>query len=147
MGDSPSVFNNTSLAGDVDEMLWLMFQQSRSLQDLRRDISHVWDDTAARDVNSRYLNSHEEDDNRIKISLHEQKSLLEQADRKLGAAEDFAREIDECAALVTEKLRFAEQDMENAYSHYDLYVQYNSDARLKFPLVRELINHANNACG
>jgi hypothetical protein len=131
----------------LEETLWLLSQQSRALQDLRRDISHVWNDEAAREINSRYLNPHESDDSRMQMALNNQKELLEQAGQMLESTKEFAQQIEECAAVVTEKLRFAEQDMDNAYSNYDLYVQYNSDARAKFPLVQELIHHANAACG
>jgi hypothetical protein len=139
--------NGTAVASALEETLWPLSQQSRALQELRRDIRHVWNDEAAREINSRYLNPHESDDGRMQTALNKQKDLLEQAGQKLESTREFAQLIEECAAVVTEKLRFVEQDMDNAYSNYDLYVQYNSDARAKFPLVQELISHANAACG
>lgn len=146
MSSSPSDLNGTDVVRTLEETLWPLSQQSRSLQDLRRDISHVWNDEAAREINSRYLNPHEGDNSRMQTALNKQKELLEQASQKLESTKEFAQQIEECAAVVTEKLRFVEQDMDNAYSNYDLYVQYNSDARSKFPLVQELISHANAAC-
>jgi len=130
----------------MEEVLWSLSQQSRGLQNVRKDIGHVWDDEASREINSRYLNPHEQDDGRMQTAMNEQRELLNQAGRKLESTKELARQIEECAAMVAEKLRFAEHDMDNAYSNYDLYVQYNAEARSKFPLVQELISHANAAC-
>jgi hypothetical protein len=146
MNNRLSELNGTAAGSALEEPLWLLSQQSRALQDLRKDIMHVWDDEAAREINGRYFNPHEKDDSKLKAALNEQRELLEQADRSLESAKDIAQVVDECAAVVMEKLQFAEQDMDSAYSNYDLYLQYNSEARSKFPLVQELIIHANAAC-
>lgn len=146
MSDHPSYSRAGAAWGSLEDDLWLLSQQSRSLQDLRREIRHVWDDEAARAINSRYLAPHEQDEERLRDALNEQSRALESAARELTAADGFARRADECGAVVAEKLRFAEQDMDNAFSNYDLYVRYNSDARSKFSVVSELIDHANAAC-
>lgn len=147
MSSSSSDLNGPAIVSALEEALWSLSQQSRALQNLRRDISHVWNDEAAREINSRYLNQHETDVSHLQTALNEQRELLQQAGQKLESTKEIAQQLEECAAVVTEKLLFAEQDMENAYSNYDLYIQYNSDARSKFPLVQELISHANAACG
>jgi hypothetical protein len=146
MSSNPTSSNNAGAESGLEEALWSMSQRSRALQDLRKDISHVWDDDAARDINGRYLDPHDFEDRRMRTGLTEQQGLLEQSATTLESATDLALQIDECSAIATEKLRFAEQDMDNSYSAYDLYVHYNSEARSKFPLVRELVNHANAAC-
>jgi exonuclease VII small subunit len=146
MSDSSAYPRGAATWNSLEDELWSMSQQSRSLQDLRKDIRHVWDDEAARGINSRYLDPHEQDDERMRGALNEQSQSLESAARDLEAADELAQRADEYAAVATERLRFAEQDMDNAYSHYDLYVRYNSDARSKFPLVHELIDHANASC-
>jgi hypothetical protein len=147
MSNGPSDLNGAVAASALEEVLWSMSQQSRALQDLRKDIGRVWDDEAAREINSRFLNPHEQDDGRMRREMDEQGKLLERAGRELESATDFARQVDECAAAVAERLRFAEQDMDSAYSSYDLYVHYNAEAASKFPAVQELIRRANAACG
>jgi hypothetical protein len=147
MSDTLPDMNGTAAASALEETLWLMSQQSRVLQDLRKDVSRVWDDEAAREVNSRYLNPHEQDDARMRGEMDEQRQLLERAGRELESAKEFAQQADECAAAVAEKLRFAEQDMDSAYSNFDLYVHYNAESNSKFPVVQELIRRANAACG
>jgi hypothetical protein len=147
MSDSPSDMNGTAAGSALEETLWLMSQQSRVLQDLRKDVGHVWDDEAAREINSRFLNLHEEDDVRMRSEMNEQRQLLERAGRELESAKEFAQQADECAAAVAEKLQFTEQDMDSAYSNFDLYVHYNAEANSKFPVVQELIRRANASCG
>ncbi|MFL6255145.1 MAG: hypothetical protein ACJ74T_08975 [Pyrinomonadaceae bacterium] len=146
MSDHPSYSRAGAAWDSLEDDLWLLSQQARSLQDLRKDIGHVWDDEAARAINSRYLTPHEQDDGELRDALKEQSRALESAAKELAAADGFARRADECGAVVAEKLRFAEQDMDNAFSNYDLYMRYNLDARSKFPVVSELIDHANAAC-
>jgi hypothetical protein len=147
MSDGPSDLNGTSAGSALEETLWSMSQQSRVLQELRQEIGRVWDDEAAREMNSRFLNPHEQDDARMRGAMNDQTELLKRAGRELDSAKDFARQIDECAAAVAERLRFAEQDMDSAYSNFDLYVHYNAEAVAKFPVVQELIRRANAACG
>lgn len=147
MSDSPSDMNGTAAGSALEETLWLMSQQSRVLQDLRKDVGRVWDDEAAREINSRFLNLHEQDDALMRSEMNEQGQLLERAGRELESAKEFAQLADECAAAAAEKLRFAEQDMDSAYSNFDLYVHYNAEANSKFPAVQELIRRANAACG
>ncbi len=138
--------SNSSAATNMEEALWSMSQRSRMLQELRQDVRHVWDDEAAREINSRYLNPHETDNLRMSRALNEQNEQLQAAERHLELAGSLELKIDECAAIVGEKLRFAEQDIDSSYSNYDQYVHYNAEARSKFPLVQQLIGRANSVC-
>ncbi|HBB89485.1 MAG TPA: hypothetical protein DC047_17915 [Blastocatellia bacterium] len=146
MTSSLSSLDFIASAGGMEETLWFMAQRSRTLQALRKDIHHVWDDEAAREINSRYLNPHETDSDRMAIGLREQNGHLKTAEQHLELANSLELQIDECAAVVEEKLRFAEQDMDGSYSNYDQYVHYNAEARSKFPVVQQLIGRANSAC-
>jgi hypothetical protein len=130
----------------LEEALWSISQQSRVLQHLRRDIRMVWEDEAARELNGRYLNPHETDDLSMREQMKEQVELVKQAHNQVTQAEEFGRQAEDFAKSVCERAQFARQDLDNAYSHYDLYVQYNSDARSKFPVIQQLINRANDAC-
>ncbi|HKQ09099.1 MAG TPA: hypothetical protein VJ464_28510 [Blastocatellia bacterium] len=131
----------------MEEALWSLAQQSRVLQDLRKDNRSVWNDEAAREINSRYLDPHEIDSQQMLAALGQQQNSLDLIDAKLKEAQADAQQADAYARVVIDKLKFVEQDITNAFSHYDLFVKYNSDARSKFPRVYELIHHANNACG
>src|SRR5689334_22983042 len=130
----------------MEEAIWSLSQQSRVLQELRKEKRGVWNDEAAREINSRYMDPHEIDSQQMLAALERQQTVLDQADAKLEAAQADAQRADDYAAVVMDKLKFVEQDMTDAFSHYDLFVRYDSDARSKLPRVYELIQHANNAC-
>ena len=138
--------NEVDPLNSFDDVLWSVTQQSRVLQDLRRDIRIVWEDEAAREINSRYLNPHEADDLSMREEMKEQSELLKQAGHKVTAANEFGRQVEDLSKTVAERSQFARQDLDNAYSSYDVFVQYNADARSKFPTIRQLINRANSAC-
>lgn len=131
----------------MEESIWSLAQQSRCLQEMRMDIRGFWNDEAARDLNGRYLDPHEIDSQQMLSALEQQKNAIEQAGVKLETAQTYQRQADECAMVVMDKLKFVEQDVTSAFSVYDLYVKYDSDARSKLPRVYELIYNANNACG
>jgi len=130
----------------MEDALWRLTQQSRTLQDFRKDISGVWSDTVARELNSRYLNPHEEDDQEIIKAFREQNEALEQAKEKLRIASEQAKEAAELSAKVVESLEFTQQELNSAYKSYDLYIQYHAEARSHLPLVQQFINKANDAC-
>lgn len=130
----------------LEDMLWRMRQQSRVLQDLRREIMPVWDDNAAREVDSRYLNSHAADDERLLEQLHSQDESLDQTASQIAVAQEESRRAEEHAVVVTEQLRFAGQDLQGAYGHYDVYARYHAAARGKFPQIVSLIQEANASC-
>ena len=130
----------------LEDILWRMVQQSRVLQELRREIQLVWDDNAAREVDNRYLNPHAGDDERLLEQLHLQDEFLDQSAMQLTAAQEDDQRAAEQAVVAMEQLRFANQDLQGAYGHYDVYARYHADARGKFPQVQSLIREANASC-
>lgn len=146
MNNLPSSSTSSAATNGMEETLWAISQRSRTLQELRKDIRHVWDDEAAHEITSRYLNPHETDSDRMTVALTDQNEHLKTAEQHLELARSLELEIDECAALVDEKLRFCTQDMDSSYNNYDHYMHYNGEARMKFPLVQDLIGRANSAC-
>jgi hypothetical protein len=140
------VDSEIDLLNSLDDAIWSLTQASRVLQELRGDISVVWEDEAAREINSRYLNPHEVDALSMRDEMQGQAELLKQADNKLHAAKEFRQQADNLSKTVAERSQFARQDLDNAYSSYDVFVQYNADARSKLPTIQQLINRANSAC-
>ena len=45
----------------MEEIIWFIQQCSRELQNFRSDIRSSWEDEASKELNSRYLNPHEDD--------------------------------------------------------------------------------------
>jgi len=130
----------------MEDLLWAMTQKSQVLRELRKDIRGVWQDEAARELTSRYLDPHESEDQQLLAGLNQQKDTLDQAQAKLVSAENYARRAEEYAALVAEGLKSTEQELQSVYSNYDTYAHYNSEARSKFPAIQKLISQANSAC-
>jgi hypothetical protein len=131
----------------MEDLLWSMTQESRVLQELRKDIGGIWQDEAARELTRRYLDPHESEDQQMLAGLNQQKDALDQSQAKLVSAENYGRQAEEYAALVAEDLKATEQELQSAYGNYDTFAQYNSEARSRFPRVQQLISQANNACG
>jgi hypothetical protein len=130
----------------MEDLLWSMTQESRVLQELRKDIRGIWDDEAARELTSRYLDPHETEDQQMLAGLNQQKDALEQSKVKLESAETHARLAEEHAVVVADRLESAEQEEKSAHSYYDTFARYNSEARSTFPAVQALIDQANSAC-
>ncbi len=130
----------------MEDMLWSMTQESRTLQDLRKDIRGIWQDEAARELNSRYLDPHETEDQQVLAGLNRQKDALDHAMAKLASAENAVRQTEEYGTSVAEGLKSTEQESQSAYENYNTNARYNSEARSKFPEVKRLIDQANCAC-
>jgi hypothetical protein len=131
----------------MEDLLWSMAQESRVLQELRKGIRGIWDDEAARELTSRYLDPHESEDQQMLAGLNQQKNALDQSQAKLESAQNYSRQAEEHAEVVAERLKSTEQEMKTAYGYYDTFAHYNSEARATFPAVQRLINQANGACG
>lgn len=130
----------------MEDMLWSMTQESRVLKELRQEIGGVWNDDASRELNSRYLDPHENEDSRMLVDLNKQKNALDESDAKLVSAETQGRYAEEYGSLVAESLKASKQDIQSAYGNYDHSIRFNSDSRSQFPIVNKLLNQANNAC-
>lgn len=131
----------------MDDLLWSMTQQSRSLLDLRKNIQGIWQDEAAREFTGRYLDPHESEDQRMLANLNQQKDTLEQASARLTSAEKHGQQAEELALQVNEGIQSTEQELKSAYGNYDTHIYYNSEASSKLPVIQNLIDQANSACG
>jgi hypothetical protein len=130
----------------MEEILWTMEQRSRTLQDYREDISNAWDDEAAKTLNSRYLNPHEEDDQKMITSLGQQKQGLEKASVELLKAKDHALKADSYSQKVSHFLEIERQEVTQAYHSYNLSLEYHAATQSELPKIEQLIYQANHAC-
>jgi hypothetical protein len=131
----------------MEDILWAITQESRVLQELRKDIRGIWDDEAARELNSQYLNPHESEDSQMLDGLNQQQDALNLSKEKLESAETSLCQAEEISVDIVDVLESTEKEINNAYSYHDTYIQYHSEAKSIFPAVYKLINQANNACG
>jgi hypothetical protein len=130
----------------MDDLLFTMKRESRALQELRKDIQAIWVDAVARELNGRYLNPHEGDDQQMLAALNRQKDVLDQARIRLDSAQTCARQAENHAATVIESLQSVEQERDKAGNEYERYRHYDSEARSRLPIIQGWIDQANSAC-
>ncbi len=130
----------------MDDLLWLMKQQSRVLQELRLNTQGVWQDEAARELSSRYLTPHEDEDQYMLAGFSQQYEAIEQSKTRIITAEEHAVQSGNYAEIVDEELKLTEQELQGSYGNYDTYVRYHAEARSKFPIIQDLLDQANSVC-
>lgn len=130
----------------MEEMLWRMSRHSRDLQKLRGSIRSLWDDDAAREINGRYLNPHEEDAKRLTTTLRAQNDALEQSKAYVLAATEHEGKAKEFAVVVEQSLGFAAQESRQAQIHHDQSLQQAALGKELLPRIYELVQSANTSC-
>ena len=130
----------------MEEILWLMQQCSRELQDYRQDIRNDWDDEAANELNTRYLNPHEEDDQKMRKFLRAQHRGLESAAMQLSIANQRALEADKYSLEVQYFLELTQQDVARSYQSYEQSRRDCLATQSQLELVGKFIIQANSAC-
>jgi hypothetical protein len=128
------------------ETLWYLQQRSRILQEYRLDNHRRWDDEAARELNSRYFNPHEEDSEQILQSLKQQHATLNDAHARLILAANLALEANKLSAEISQLLDITQQELQKSYIDYDVYRENHAAATTLLPGIRALIFQADNAC-
>ena len=131
----------------MEETLWYMKQQSRSLQDYRKDIQKRWNDSAASDLNNRYLNPHAEDVEEMLRSLEQQQTALKQTDTHLESANNSAIAANKLSEEIGNLLEFTQQELERSYSDYQVYQENHAATKSLLPIIEDFIKKAENACG
>lgn len=130
----------------MEEILWRMRRHSQDLQELRGSIRGLWDDDAAREINSRYLNPHQEDTRRISTALLAQNDALEQSQAHVQAAVKHESQAKEFAVIVKQSLEFTAQESRQALNHHDQSLQQTAIGKELLPQISELIQSANSSC-
>jgi hypothetical protein len=130
----------------MEEILWMMAQRSRSLQDYRRDIRASWDDEAAKTLNTRYLNPHQTDDEEMLDSLQQQRENLTAANLEIHQAQQYALEAERLSREVQHFLEIKQQEADRAYHYYQKSQEFEAATQAQLPAIDNLINRANSAC-
>lgn len=130
----------------MDEILWKMEKQSQDLQALRARIKGVWDDDAAHELNSRYLDPHASDADRMQRSFRQQEEILSKVERKVVESEEQARLANEYAQKIDEDLKFSQQEVAMAYPAYEAFCEYHAAAQHLLPQIEDHIQKANQVC-
>lgn len=130
----------------LDNDLWLLDQQARSLQDCRRDIAWVWDDDAARELNRRYLDPQAVDDETLRQALHREVDRLEALREAVDAAEVATRLAEDRAERMKYELGEMDREMKECEDACGRAIAYVSEVDGLLPKISDLIDQANRAC-
>lgn len=112
----------------MDDELWLMAQQSRSLQELRADVGLVWNDSASQYLNGRYFDHHHNISEAMQDALTQRQQAEERAENELAYAAESGKQAEAKAMLVQQLVHAVEQDIELAIDEYGQYVIYEGRA-------------------
>jgi hypothetical protein len=130
----------------MEEQLWYAQQQSRVLREFRENIQGLWNDEASRELNTRYLNPHEEDDKQMLGHLQSQLTSLNLSSNSLVAAQQNALKAEKLSLECVETLKLAEEDSATAEQFYEQHRNYLVSAQGRFSEIERLIAQANHAC-
>ena len=132
---------------EMGDTLWRMKQRSRTLQEYRKDIRGLWQDEAAKTLNHRYLNPHEDDEQKMIEFMEKQVQGLEKAKNELKKAKEYALEADLYSQKVEHFLEREKQEVKQANHSYDLSIEYYGLTQAELLNIYELIQQANRSCG
>ena len=130
----------------MEDIVWKMQQRSRSVQDYRKDIRGLWQDEAAKTLNRRYLDPHEDDDQKMIEFLQKQVQGLEKTNKELVKAKDYALEAERYSQQVEHFLEREKQEVKQAYYSYDRSIEYYGLTQAELPNIHRLIQQANRSC-
>jgi exonuclease VII small subunit len=130
----------------LEDELWLLQQKFRDLKEYRIEIRAVWDDSAAHELNSRYLNPHEADAEDMQNAMINQYDALEQTNSRLEMTSALLRKAENLSQQVAQRLASADETLIDVHKQLDLSVNYRSEAESGIPEVHRIIAIANSAC-
>lgn len=131
------------LISDFAEERWRAKQISRELQEYRNDLHLQWNDEASRELNGRYLNPHEDESNEMFQALQEQIVVLNQICQLLESIYKKSIEVNQLSLEISIILLDAINEINRAYSHYDVYKNNYSIAKSILPKIYDSIDNAN----
>ena len=126
--------------------LWHLMQQSRSLQDFRKEIRLSWDDQASKEINKRYLDPHEEENNYLLDKLRKLSENVALNEKKYKSISNIIREAGALSVELSKLLQNVQEDIQIAYTHHDQSLEDIEVSKKRIKDTAELIDKANSAC-
>ena len=130
----------------MEDAVFNLQHQSRVLQELRRDISGRWDDSAARQLNQSYLDPHEADTTEMNTALQSQNAALENADSHFAQVHQHAINVENLAFAVDESLNYVRRESTTAREFQEQHRSALAQAQHLIPQVGQLIAAAQQTC-
>ncbi len=130
----------------MEETLWKFARKNRDLRELRQDIAGIWQDDAARDINSRYLNPHESDAEEVLEALQKQYTYITEAAKFRSLAREEERSAADFTDKMTRSLHATEKEMALVFSSHEETLRLHGKAQDLIPKIDQLIQSANSSC-
>ncbi|RMG67070.1 MAG: hypothetical protein D6722_13875 [Bacteroidetes bacterium] len=120
-----------------------MNHHARHVQTYRDQHRGQWDDSAAHELNSRYLEPHQEDDARMRAQLDEQLAALKSLDAEIDQVNRLGERIRQLAAAIMAELDHSRADLDQASQTLDYFHWQTGDMKRLMDQARAEITQAN----
>ncbi|KAA2239215.1 hypothetical protein F0L74_23705 [Chitinophaga agrisoli] len=127
----------------TDNSCWHLNRSAQDFQDYRNSLTAQWDDTAAADINARFLGPHAEDEARMRGFLERKNVAIQQLCEKLNEVERVNDQIRSLSEKIQQALVACEEDLRRSVTNYDFSHNRKNDAEARIPQTIVLLNTAN----
>jgi hypothetical protein len=127
----------------MEEALWYMQQQSRVLQEFRANIRPMWDDEAARTINLRMLDPHQELDADMVAGFNNQRESILVCNQTRAAAMESAGAATECSEQIRTYFEQIDEDIEVSLQFEGQYRSFYAESSAMLPEVDQFLQQAN----
>jgi len=126
----------------MEEQLWQMKQQSRTLQEFRESIQLLWDDEASKTLNRAIFNPHQEDDESMVEGFSLQHNGLNESQSRRVLALQYSNEAQELSEDINALITQIDDDLEISTQYHQQYRSFYAESRGMLPEVDKLIQSA-----
>lgn len=126
--------------------LWIYNQNSRRLREYMAELRLSWNDNAAREVITRYLQPQKEEAEQFHNHLTELQEALTKANKQMLYVRDEAPEAARLSEQIAEHTKEIQAEEKTAYEHVELSVQSRARVATLFSALLKLIDQANACC-
>lgn len=127
----------------MKEQLWSTARRTGELLDLANEM--IWDDTAAREIRTRFLNPLEQESKDMLASYRDQYEAIEAARAKISVMQAQQKEADKAGAALEKRHQQVQQELLRAQQEADQSNKQNGSAQALLPRVQTLLDQAATA--
>lgn len=124
---------NNSLDAELSQFedeIWYFHQYARTMQDYRDEISIVWDDNAAVEINGRYLDTHRDDHEKMEENLKDQHQSLMVLNEKFQILMGYFEKVNELSMKIETLINACHEDIAKSYNTMEFSKLKRSEAQL-----------------
>jgi DNA integrity scanning protein DisA with diadenylate cyclase activity len=129
-----------------EDIIWDARQNFRTFQEYRDDIRAAWNDSAAREINQRFLHPNSEDSSNYLKELSYQLQLLTSISEKVREVSQLFAEANQLSQQIDQLKITISEEMNLAAANHDQSKDNFSRAESAIQITKALINRANSSC-